>query len=164
MSGPIITVHADGQYRDLKGRFAKADRQLLEDRRESVRELGRRWVELAREEAPKRTGRFASRIAYRTFVEDDTIGFRGYVPRPLGRWIIQGTPPHLIRAQNGRFLRFFWQAGPRGPGLYFFRKVNHPGTKPNPFTDRANERFRPEADRAMRRIATRYVMIAEGKQ
>lgn len=47
-----------------------------------------------------------------------------------------GTTPHLIMARNGGLLSFYWATGPNGPGQYFFRSVNHPGTAPIPyFTD-----------------------------
>ena len=41
-----------------------------------------------------------------------------------------GTRPHLIRAKRAKALRFYWEKGPRGPGIYFFRQVMHPGYKP----------------------------------
>lgn len=38
------------------------------------------------------------------------------------------TAPHRIEATNSPLLRFHWDRGPSGPGVYFFRFVNHPGT------------------------------------
>lgn len=49
-------------------------------------------------------------------------------PLPYGKWVEQGTKPHVIRARNARFLRF--QIGPR---TVFRRSVRHPGTKPQPY-------------------------------
>ena len=40
-----------------------------------------------------------------------------------------GSKPHRIVARRARALRFFWERGPRGPGVYFYRSVHHPGTK-----------------------------------
>lgn len=45
-------------------------------------------------------------------------------------FVHEGTQPHPIFAKNGGLLRFFWANGPQGAGVYFFRSVNHPGTKP----------------------------------
>ncbi len=47
-----------------------------------------------------------------------------------GEFVIQPTRPHVIRAKRGRALRFNW---PKAGGVVFFAKVNHPGTRPNPF-------------------------------
>jgi len=44
------------------------------------------------------------------------------------RYIDEGTPPHIIAAKGGRWLRFE-QAGT----VMFRRVVRHPGTKPRPF-------------------------------
>lgn len=43
-----------------------------------------------------------------------------------------GTRPHVIRPRAKQVLRF--QVGGR---TVFAKVVNHPGTKPNPFLDRA---------------------------
>lgn len=48
-------------------------------------------------------------------------------------FVHEGTLPHVIKAKNGGVLRFFWEAGPKGPGVYFFRSIQHPGTQPNHF-------------------------------
>lgn len=37
----------------------------------------------------------------------------------------QGAPPHRI--DGNPLLRFFWPNGPKGPKIYVFRFVNHPG-------------------------------------
>jgi Bacteriophage HK97-gp10, putative tail-component len=52
---------------------------------------------------------------------------------PYAGFVVDGTSPHTIQARNGRVLRF---ATSGGQTLYR-RSVNHPGTKPNPFADRA---------------------------
>jgi hypothetical protein len=35
--------------------------------------------------------------------------------------------PYIIPVRNRRMLRFFWKAGPEGPGFYFRQEVAHPG-------------------------------------
>lgn len=42
----------------------------------------------------------------------------------------KGARAHIIRARRAKVLRFWWGAGPRGAGVYFFPKVNHPGNAP----------------------------------
>lgn len=49
-------------------------------------------------------------------------------------YVNDGTRPHVIRPRNAQVLRF--RVGGR---IVFARKVDHPGTKPNPFLDRALE-------------------------
>jgi hypothetical protein len=48
---------------------------------------------------------------------------------PHARWVVEGTPPHIIRRRNARALRV--------PGYGFFASVRHPGTRPNPFMEEA---------------------------
>lgn len=40
----------------------------------------------------------------------------------------QDTAPHLIFASATTVLRFWWDNGPGGPGIYNLRFVRHPGT------------------------------------
>lgn len=39
------------------------------------------------------------------------------------------TMPHEIRARNAPVLRFWWDRGPAGPGIYHYLRVLHPGTR-----------------------------------
>jgi hypothetical protein len=47
-----------------------------------------------------------------------------------GGYVVMGTRPHVITAKRN-VLAFAWPK--RGPGTFFFRSVNHPGTQPNSF-------------------------------
>lgn len=51
---------------------------------------------------------------------------------PYARFVLHGTGPHVIRPRTARVLR--WQ-GPAGPR--FAQVVHHPGTRANPFPERA---------------------------
>jgi|SRR5687767_4361019 len=53
-------------------------------------------------------------------------------PTPQGKWVNDGTPPHVILPRFAKALRF--SVGGR---IVFARSVNHPGTRPNPWFDRA---------------------------
>jgi len=157
---PVLHITTQPSYRDVFGRFAKANQQLLNDKREMLRRLGRRWVEIAREEAPVRKGDFRKSIHFRTFEAGQTLELRGYSAEPLGRYIREGTDPHVIRARRAKVLRFLWPNGPRSSstfvGFHFYPYVNHPGTKPNPYHQRAYSRWQAEAGRELRRITVRY--------
>lgn len=138
-------------FRDTAGRFARANQGLLEDKRDMARDLGRLFVRYAKDEAPKKTGRFAQGIGFRSFIHGDTVGFTAHMPQPLGNFIVKGTRAHVIAGNP--LLVFFWE---KTGSTMFLRYVNHPGTKANDFWGRAHERWTPEAAGAIRRISTRW--------
>ena len=47
---------------------------------------------------------------------------------PYGKFVHNGTKPHIIMARKAKFLAFMI-----GNRLVFAKKVNHPGTKPDEF-------------------------------
>lgn len=156
-------------YRDVKGRFIKADAELVEGKRSLMRSGGRRFVELAQDEAPKRQGGFARRIKFKTYVESVTeVGFRVYMPQPLGGWIVHGTPAHAIPGMggSGKTLKFLWEKGPRSSSAFtsfhFYKSVWHPGTKANPFMSRAFKRWIPGARKGLAQISRNYVRTIAG--
>ena len=146
-------IEAIPTFREIGGRFAAANKDLLESRRDEMRLLGGRARDIWQEEAPKKTGEFARNIRFRTFVRGDRVGFTLSTPQPLKRWITEGTRPHVIVPRGqGYPLRF----EVNGRTVFAYR-VNHPGTKPHPFDERAAASFEPEAQQALRRISTRYI-------
>lgn len=104
------------------------------------RGLGRRLVRYAKAEAPVKTGRLRDNIKPAPFkmtspfkgqggitIDKAAVPYAGYV-----RW---GTRPHVIRCRRPAYaLHFYWN---RAGGWVFFDHVNHPGTKPNTFMERA---------------------------
>lgn len=52
-------------------------------------------------------------------------------------YVIDGTPPHVIYPSRRKYLRFI-----SGGQVRFARKVNHPGTRPDPFLTRALDAIR----------------------
>lgn len=74
--------------------------------------------------APTRTGALRRAITVRP------SGLRAAVDVnvPYATFLTEGTRPHPIVARRASVLRFFW--GRIGKVVYF-RRVNHPGTKPN---------------------------------
>lgn len=168
-------------FHDVIGRFAKADKALLENKRKVVIVLGRRWVAIAREEAPiGKTGKFRKSIAFRSFVKGKTVGFTSSSARPLGKWIIGGTKPHKIFPRVKGALYFFWgKVGaftvvPKGGGKmtgmsggkFWIGKgyVNHPGTKPNNYVERAYTRWSSEMAREIDKLADKFVIDLVGKK
>src|SRR3990167_655251 len=152
MADPL-SFRSTPTFRELNGRFARAGTELFESRRDLMRDLGRRFAELSRTEAPARTWSFRESIGFRTFAEGSAFGFRIHMAQPLGTFILEGTEAHVISARDAAALYFYWPkigmdvVVPKGGGfpthvsggkLWVGKGfVDHPGTKPNPFTSRA---------------------------
>lgn len=145
-----LTVTSNPPLSELPARHAVAYQVMLEHIRQVMNEEGPRYLSMAQDEAPKKTGEFAQNLRQEQFSLPNGAGFRVLIPTPLGRWIIDGTPAHVIAA-HGRALRFQW-----GGEIVFFRSVNHPGTKPDNFIGRAYTAWRPDAQERLRGIATIY--------
>lgn len=141
---------------ELISRFNLAERVVRDSQRRRMTALGGRLLRMVRDEAPKKTGKFASGIRLDMSHHGDRSTIEVAVPSPLGRWITQGTRPHTIRPKGNYPLRFFWARGPQGPRVYSFWSVNHPGTKANPFIARAYRRWLPEAQREIRELGNDY--------
>jgi len=161
MTSASFQITSDPTTKELTRRVLDAKDGLEQDRRGMLRGQGRRFVQLAKEEAPKRTGQFASKISYKTFVSGDVEELRVYAPKPLGDWILDGTPPHVIRPRGkGYPLRFYW---PKVGREVRFMYVNHPGTKPNRFMGRAYRRWLPGARADLRQVAANWSRRLQGK-
>lgn len=86
-----------------------------------------------RREAPKgRTGFLADSIVGPIQIGPATFGIN--IGAPYWQYVYLGTPPHTIKAVNAKALYFYWA---KVGEWVFFKKVEHPGTSPNPFVDRA---------------------------
>ncbi len=87
--------------------------------------------------APWRTGNLAGSIVKEIGDSEAKI-----IPMaPYAPYIVFGTASHTIRPRNASCLVFQARAG----DLVFTRLVRHPGTKPNPFLQRAAEDARGKA-------------------
>ncbi|HEY4452388.1 MAG TPA: hypothetical protein VGN13_12435 [Solirubrobacteraceae bacterium] len=95
----------------------------------------------AKAQAPRKTGCLQDTIVKR--VEEDAIS--GFAIRIVSDttpcspsrtsysyYVHEGTHPHVIEAKSGS-LGFYWENGPDGPGMYYFKRVQHPGTRANRF-------------------------------
>lgn len=159
----LFKLEINPTFREFDGRFAKATDQLLDDRRKQVKSLAAQHVGYMQDEAPKKSGEFAKGIRWRSFVKGTaSLGYTISEPDPLGRWIRLGTKPHTIQPKGAGYpLAFYWA---KIGGMMYTYKVNHPGTEPNRYDLRANERIEPEQQQTTAKISTRYVtMIAKGR-
>jgi len=101
--------------------------------RAELREAGRQVVNRARVLAPVDTGRLRASIKadpprLLTFRPSVTIGSNV----EYAEFVNDGTRPHIIRPRRGRALRFVV-----GGRVVYARVVHHPGTRAQPFLDRA---------------------------
>lgn len=71
---------------------------------------------------------------------------------PVGRYVVEGTRAHIIAPRDKKAL--FWE-GARHP----VREVHHPGTKANPFMQRAADKAGPEIERV---VADQLEVTASG--
>ena len=59
------------------------------------------------------------------------------------KFLEEGTTPHIIKARNGKSLAFPWPDAPfessNKEGVFFFKKVKHPGIKARRFVQKVME-------------------------
>ena len=93
-------------------------------------EIARDLQNNIKKEAPYKEGRLKRSIRVDTRLNEKFSIITGYYDEgiaPHGDYVLFGTKPHEIRAKPGSALNT-----PYG----LFKKVNHPGTKPNDFLGR----------------------------
>jgi len=99
----------------------------------------RQVVTTAQSLAPVRTARL------KTAIRADAVHRSGpwkidggvSVDVPYAAAVHEGARPHIIRARRAPVLSFFW---PKVGRQVFFKSVNHPGNRPNPFLSNAVHR------------------------
>lgn len=148
-------------FRDILGRFQRANQALLEQQRDSMRVLGQIWLEEVRREAPEgKTGKLRSGHSFKTTQTGGRVELRTYAPQPIATWIIKGTKPHLIVARNAKALAFEWANGPRSTRrnsrMHFYAWVWHPGTKPNDYLGRVHRVWMPFAKEELAKMGRTF--------
>lgn len=123
-----LTMSVSGADRSLKFDWKAASEAWAAD----VQPLASRAMRL---QSPFRTGRLRQGIGSRLEPSAGSMwvviyGTASYLPYVLG-----GTGPHVIAARNAKALR--WIANNGHGGVMFAKSVQHPGTKPNNFPERA---------------------------
>jgi len=166
-------------FRDTQGRFAAGSKATKRAAQDIARACGRLIVREMQRLAPVGThyridshgNVFESRpetlkksIKFRTFSRANGTVLRVYAAEHV-KYVIYPTRPHRITAKRGKFLRFYWPDAPPeivasfGGNVVYFKSVWHPGTKGNPFHERAVENLQPDIQREMNRGAA-YVQQA----
>jgi hypothetical protein len=90
----------------------------------------------ARQYANVRSGALKASIRTERGVWHKGIRFHTGSDVPYALYVEEGTRPHEIRAKNAPFLVFFW---PKVGRVVHFKRVQHPGTRPYKFLQRAQE-------------------------
>lgn len=135
------------------GVFAKNMRLGMKESTGKIRDLAR-----MRHRFRTRQGNLVKSItAEVTFNSTDGVAGRDYIDddrAAYGKWVHDGTKPHIIRPRNKKVLR--WATG-RGKWAYA-KWANHPGTKADQFLyeagrlsqDNINEIFAQYTNRAIK--------------
>jgi len=156
--------------RDIMGRFATMrDKGAVEYSRELVRGVGRVLVKHLAEEAPvgkhytfqgqeyePARKRLRDSFFYRTYIRGKTVRLSIYSSAgDILRYVIRGTYPYkrgrrTIRAKRKKALAFWWA---RKKKSVVVKSVQHPGSLPNLFHERAYKEAKPEIEKLQRRAA-----------
>jgi HK97 gp10 family phage protein len=120
--------------------FEEAAKKLDEETRQKLVE---RLAEIAYYEAfygaPWKTGKLARSIVI-DFDEEGEAKIQALAP--YAKFVVEGTRPHKILPVSASVLVFKAKSG----DLVFTKLVRHPGTKPNPFMQRAVDKAREQID------------------
>lgn len=123
---------------------------IVTQMRQSIERLLKDTTMYAQGEAPGTT--LKTQITYKIHNIRDGAEGEVWMPYQLKFTLPPGTKPHLIpggqtvssiqqaaqlQMSKGYPLRFYWDRGPRGPGIYFFWAVKHPGFEGGDWADRA---------------------------
>ena len=147
-----ITVTSKPEVREISSRMARATKNMFGRGSGDLQQMAGTLVKYVQMEAPRKTGKSASMITYKTFVRGLNIGFSIELPEVYSKFVIPGTRAHVITPRHAKALRFVV-----GGKVVFTQRVNHPGTKPNPFPEKAIEKWRPVAQAGLQRIGNRWV-------
>ena len=112
-------------------------RRLMDD----LVDIAERWV---RREAPHKTGRLKSATRHEGSGDRRRV-FVSKTVAPYFDYVVDGTRPHVIKPKNKQAL--FW------PGAgHPWKSVQHPGTKANPYIDKAFRNMLPNVDKKIQNL------------
>lgn len=159
----IFKATVQPPFRNIQGRFVAANKAMLEQQRESMKVLGKLWLEEVQREAPQgKTGKLRSGHSFKTFETGGKVQLRTYAPQPIATWITKGTKAHLIVARRARALAFEWPGGPRSTKrntrMHFYKWVWHPGTKANDYLGRVHRVWMPFAQDELKKMGRTFVV------
>jgi len=111
-----------------------------DDNKAFLEDIAREVVKIAQEEAPEKTGELKGSIDILSITDDEAIVGHKYNDKIVVNWgnaktiyplfVHEGTAAHVIMPKNKKALLWNKDIGYR-------KKVNHPGTKANPYFKRA---------------------------
>ncbi|AIR80150.1 TPA: HK97 gp10 family phage protein [Campylobacter fetus subsp. venerealis] len=103
--------------------------------------IGSETVGVAKGIAPYKTGNLKKDIQVIS-VNDKSILIGNTTLAPYAKFVHYGTKPHIIKIKKAKALAWnsSGQTGSRGTKA-FARKVNHPGTKAQPYLENALDRY-----------------------
>ena len=137
---PEITFEVRG-LDELARRMSEGPARLKISLNEGLRCIGKLIVPILKDETPVRTGKLRNTTVAQIIGSPDNqaLDVRQAARSPQGAfygWFVrEGTGPHTIVPVRVRVLHFII-----GGRDVFAMRVNHPGTKPNPYHKRALER------------------------
>lgn len=128
-----VTFNDQGLERAFRKKAGEANNEFNKLAKD-LTDIAHRWVQ---NEAPRKTGNL------KASVKKVVTGNRGLVfvskyQAPYYTWVLDGTRPHKIVPKNKKALRV--------PGFGVFKSVQHPGTKSNPFIDKASTAMEGQAN------------------
>lgn len=147
-----IKVTSKPEMKEVASRMSRATKNMFGGGRGDLEQLAGTLVQYVQMDAPKKTGQSASAIRSEVFMKGLTVGFRVILPEVYSKFVIPGTRAHVITPRHAKVLRFVV-----GGSVVFTQRVNHPGTKPNPFPNKSLAKWRPTAQTALTRIGNRWV-------
>lgn len=167
----VITFEVHG-LKELQDRLNNGDTLMRITLNEGLRAIGRLFVPAKgtgplADETPKREGKLARSTFFRITekeLQELIVLQPARTPEEYGSqfygWFVrEGTGPHEIRPRLAKALRFFI-----GDEEIFATRVNHPGTKANPYHKRVLERLMPDIQTIVEQIGIRIVGYLSGKE
>lgn len=156
-------------FNELKDRLNRGDTLMRITLNEGLRAIGRLIVPAKgtgplADETPKRTGKLArsSFFMLRGGTENQELA----VMQPAqtdegvfyGELVREGTKPHEIRPKKAKALRFMI-----GDEVIFTTRVNHPGTKANPYHKRVLSILMPRIQEIVNQMGRKVTAYLSGK-
>lgn len=156
----LLDVQEHG-LRDIHGRFARFSEEMQDVNRDVLRNLGRKYVDTLREEAPHDTGALREGITFKTYERGKDLELRITSHASYTAFVLGGTRPHSapISALQGWADRhginvwaLWWSIKKRGTSMWSFYTY---GDKANRFQARAEQKMQPEFETTVRAISQR---------
>ena len=158
--------------KELQDKLNRGDAVMRITLNDALRGIGRLFVPAKgtgplADETPRRTGKLARSTFFRISgkdLQEVVILQPARTPEEYGGhfygWFVrEGTEPHEIRPRLAKALRFFI-----GDEEVFAMKVDHPGTRPNPYHKRVLSRLMPDVQAIVHRVGLRITGYISGKE